>query len=96
MISIKEAMQKIANDGELKKQFMAVAESGREETMAFLQSLDCDATYEELMESFNETAEESDRELTKEELEFVAGGSKAGAKKFLECVDSFFSGWADV
>lgn len=96
MYSINETMKKIIESPVLREQFLTAIQEGKDETLEFLHSLGCEAEYDELVAAFNKMTADNAGEMSPEELELIAGGSKAGANKFLHCLDSFFSGWADV
>ena len=92
-MTLREAMQKISADEELKSQFMSAVQSGKAETVKFLDSLGCKVTEEELMAALGELT--PSKEITDEELQFISGGSKEGAKVFFEGVGQFLLGFLE-
>ena len=93
MNTLQEVMQKITDDKELSKQFMAAVQEGQDATVAYLQSLGCNVTAEELLKALNDLTPV--KELTPEEMEFVAGGSKEGAEAFFSGVADFCIGFLE-
>ena len=92
-MNLKEAMEKITKDQKLTEQFMAATEAGIDETVAFFHGLGCEVTKEELTKAMNELSQ--DREMSKEEIAFVSGGSKSGAKEFFKCCGIFCWGFME-
>ena len=93
MDALREALRKIEGDPELKAQFMAAIQAGMDATIEFFHSIGCEVTREDLNKVMNEMSQDS--ELSKEELQIISGGGKAGAKKFGNCVLSFLEGFVE-
>jgi len=94
MNNLQEVMQKIGKTPELKDQFLDAVQTGRKATAAFLHSQGCDVSVDEMMAALDDVLGD-DRELAPDEIEFIAGGSKAGAKKAFRSIGEFSWGFME-
>ena len=84
MKTLQELYKEVISSDELKQEFLEASKS-KEELESFLKNHGCDASFEDLSEFLKER---SGGELSDDELEFVAGGSKAGTERAGEIISS--------
>ena len=86
MKSLKDLYLEISKNPELTKEFAKALEDGKEASIAFVHSHGCDASFEEMIQFLKAVKTAQESEITPEEMAFIAGGSKEGAKKFFNDV----------
>ena len=86
MKTLKELYVEIAKDPQLASEFMKAVESGKDASIAFVHEHGCDASFEEMINFLKTVKTAQEKEITPEEMEFLAGGSKEGAKEFFSDV----------
>ena len=72
MKTLQELYNEVIQSDELKKEFLETAKNGKAED--FIKAHGCDATLDEI-KAFLEEQTKSDKELSADELENVAGGA---------------------
>ena len=93
MKSLQELYVETIKNEKMTKAFLAAYEAGDEELEQFLKTYGCDASLAQLKNFLAKIEENTEPEQKEEivelgidDLEIVAGGSKAGAKKFFKGV----------
>ena len=91
MKTLKELHLEISQDKTLAAEFEKAIEEGKDASIAFVRDHGCDASFEEMMDYLQQLKAAKEQEITPEEMEFLAGGSKKGAKEFFSLVGEAFS-----
>ncbi len=86
MKTLKDLYIEIVNDPNLTQEFAKAVEGGKDTSIAFVREHGCDASFEEMINFLKAVKTSQEKEISPEEMEFIAGGSKEGAKEFFNDV----------